>query len=131
MLSSNYGIFMNHSASPQISIRISYDLTAIANSSGSDASPFIGSLADLANPATILLFIPLLNYVLIPLLGNYMPSMRKRIAIGIVLIIFAAAMCLLIVNKKAGAGVNVLPIIPLSIAEVLLYVTGSIIIRIL
>ena len=89
-------------ALPQLFLMITYELADITNSSS--VKGYL--VQNLINPITIIVFVPFLNNMLFPLLGNYMPNMRKRIAIGIVLIIVAAALRALteMVNKTAGAA---------------------------
>jgi len=50
-----------------------------------------GSLLNLAEDFSILLFIPLLDKLLYPLLGGYTPSMMNRIGIGSVLCVLVIA----------------------------------------
>ena len=50
-----------------------------------------GSLLQIAEDLSILLFIPFLDKLLYPLLGGYSPSMKNRIGIGSVLCVLVAA----------------------------------------
>ena len=52
-----------------------------------DGSPILQTAEDLS----ILIFIPLLDKLLYPLLGGYTPNMKNRIAMGSVLCILVAA----------------------------------------
>ena len=124
-----YGV---HFYTEQIFIGISHEISTMNKHSSTAksqlVSTLVGNLPDLMDTGTITLLALLINNLLFPLLHNYVPNMRKRIGIGIFLVIVAATLRIVIeiilVHKGTTSKVIVLPMIPLSLGEILIFVTG-------
>ena len=72
-------------------------------------------LEPLLNPLFVLLLIPVCNNVIAPVMGLYWPNMRKRIGLGVILIVLAAAVSTLLelnATKITLSNKNLLFILP-------------------
>ena len=83
----------------------------------------LGNLESLLNTVFIILLVPLCNSFLFPLLGFYLPNMRKRIGFGvIVLVLTSVATTFLELNVWESPEIRllwfVLPVFLVSFAEV-------------
>ena len=67
----------------------------ITNSSANSCT-FLDSWSWLFNVGPIIIFIPILNFVIFPLLREYTPNMQKRIGIGYILAILSPLSLLII-----------------------------------
>ena len=80
-------------------------------------------LEPLLNSFFVLLLIPVCNNVIAPLMGLYWPNMRKRIGLGAILILLAAAVSTLLELNAAENLLNrnlwfILPVFLTAVAEV-------------
>lgn len=80
---------------------------------------------NLVNISTVLLILPILNHVAIPLLDEYTPNMRKRMGIGIFLVIPTALSLALIEGYGYGNVSTTGRILLLTLPAVLMGITKS------
>ena len=90
------------------------------------------NLVHLVNISTIIITIPIVNHIVIPLLDVYTPNMRKRIGIGIFLVIPTAISLALIegygygnVSTTGRLLLLILPAVLMGITKSLLYVASK------
>ena len=82
-----------------------------------------GAAESLVNSFFVIILIPICNNFLFPIVGQYMPNMKKRIGLGIIVILLASVTMLLLeltVNQSQTTRMAwfILPIFLVSLAEV-------------
>ena len=100
---------------------------------------------DVISSILVLTFVPILDLVIVPLLGNFNPSIRKRMGIGAFLCCVSVVILLVleVVGRQSGSqticmfndaqeerlSINVywilLPSLIMTIAQVLIYISGK------
>ena len=96
------------------------------------AGYFLENLVVLVNVSTIIVFIPILNHLIFPIMDMYTPNMRKRIGIGLVVTLATPVTAALIegtstdsVNTSERPFLFVIPVVLLTISETFVYVPGK------
>ena len=82
-----------------------------------------GAIEALVNSLFVIILIPICNNFLFPIVGQYMPNMKKRIGFGVIVILLASVTMLLLEltvdeSQTTRMAWFILPIFLVSLAEV-------------